>query len=139
AVLLDQIENFLLRQHRIGRRVLIVIDEAQNLPLPTIEELRMLSNLCLNGRPLVQSFLLGQPQFRSVLNEPELEQVRQRVIASYRLEPMTADETRGYIEHRLRLVGWRDHPQISDSAFLQIHAATNGIPRRINSLCNRLF
>ena len=91
-----------MAQHRAGRRVLMVVDEAQNLPPRTIEELRMLSNFSVGGKSLFQSFLVGQPQFKEMLADPSLEQFRQRVIASYRLGPMSADETADYIRHRLQ-------------------------------------
>jgi putative secretion ATPase (PEP-CTERM system associated) len=139
ATLLRSFEAFLAEQHRAGRRVLLVVDEAQNLPLRTIEELRMLSNFNVDGRPLFQSFLLGQPQFKAVVANPNLEQLRQRVIASYHLEPMSADETRDYIEHRLNMVGWTGRPSFSEQAYALIHETMGGVPRRINTLCNRLL
>lgn len=139
ASLLRAFENFLVQQHKLNRRVLLVVDEAQNLPMRTIEELRMLSNFSVGGQSLFQSFLLGQPQFNALLGNPNLEQLRQRVIASYHLEPMTAAETREYIKHRLSMVGWTGDPAITDAAFDRIFAETEGIPRRINTLCNRLL
>ncbi|UEM20087.1 XrtA-associated ATPase [Skermanella mucosa] len=139
AGLLRAFESFLLSQHRAGRRVLLVVDEAQNLPLQTIEELRMLSNFTVEGGSLFQSFLVGQPQFKDVLADPALEQFRQRVIASYHLGPLSEDETADYVRHRLRLVGWSDDPAIDAEAFALIHRHTGGIPRRINTLCSRLL
>lgn len=139
ASLLRAFENFLVHQHKLSRRVLLIVDEAQNLPMRTIEELRMLSNFSVGGQSLFQSFLLGQPQFNALLADPSLEQLRQRVIASYHLEPMTGPETREYIKHRLTMVGWTDDPSITDGAFDRVFAETEGIPRRINTLCNRLL
>jgi general secretion pathway protein A len=139
AALLRALESFLVQQHKLNRRVLLVVDEAQNLPMRTIEELRMLSNFSVGGQSLFQSFLLGQPQFNALLANPNLEQLRQRVIASYHLEPMTTEETREYIRHRLTMVGWQDDPAITDGAFERIFTETEGIPRRINTLCNRLL
>ncbi len=139
AALLRHFESFLVDQHKASRRVLLVVDEAQNLPMRTIEELRMLSNFAVGGQSLFQSFLLGQPQFKTLLADPGLEQLRQRVIASYHLEPMSFEETRHYIEHRLRTAGWRGDPALFDETFAAIHVATNGVPRRINTLCNRLM
>ena len=101
AALLRSFESFLMAQHRAGRRVLMVVDEAQNLPTRTIEELRMLSNFSVGGQSLFQSFLVGQPQFKEMLADPSLEQFRQRVIASYHLGPMSEEETAEYIRHRL--------------------------------------
>jgi putative secretion ATPase (PEP-CTERM system associated) len=139
ASLLRNLEGFLVEQYRAGRRVLLVVDEAQNLPVQTIEELRMLSNFDVQGQPLFQSFLLGQPQFNTMLADPALEQLRQRVIASYSLEPMSAVDTRHYIEHRLKMADWAGDPRFADGAFAAIHEAAGGIPRRINTLCSRLL
>ena len=90
------------RPARSGRRCLLVVDEVQNLPLAALEELRMLSNITVDGKASVQTILLGQPQFRPIMASPDLEQLRQRVLASYHLGPLTEAETRAYIEHRLR-------------------------------------
>ena len=139
ASILKDIEGFLAARRAEGKHVVLVIDEVQNMPLEAIEELRMLSNFQLDNRPLVQCFLLGQPEFREKLARPEMEQIRQRVIATCHLEPLAADETKGYIEHRLKLVGWEGDPDFPDDAFDQIHRVTGGVPRRINSLCGRLL
>lgn len=136
---IEAFEDFLFDQMNRGRRVLLIVDEAQNLPVATIEELRMLSNMDYDGTPLFQVFLVGQPEFRTVLAKPEMEQFRQRIIASYHLEPLGAEESADYIRHRLTLVGWNDNPAISDDAFDGIFRATGGVPRKINKLCNRLF
>jgi hypothetical protein len=87
----------------------------------------------------VQTILLGQPQFRPILASKDVEQLRQRVLASYHLGPLTEAETRGYIEHRLRRVGWQNDPAWSDDAFAAVHRNTGGIPRRINTLCSRVL
>lgn len=121
------------------RRALLVIDEAQNLGPKEIEELRMLSNFQLGSRPLLQSFLVGQPELRLMLRSSTMEQLRQRVIASCHLGPMNAAETRAYVEHRLSHVGWKQFPALADDAFAQIHSASGGIPRRINVLCTRVL
>lgn len=139
STLLKNIENFLMARARERKRVLLVVDEAQNLAADALEELRMLSNLQVGERTLLQSFLLGQSEFRQQLQSPEMEQFRQRIIASYHLEALSNVETRDYIGHRLRLCGWRENPKIMDEAFDQIHGHTAGIPRMINKLCNRLF
>ena len=139
AELLNRIEQFLLACHRQGKRALLVVDEAQNLPARSLEELRMLSNFVYAGKPLLQTFLLGQPEFRRTLLRPDMEQLRQRVIASCHLGPLDAAETEAYIMHRLRTVGWRDDPSFSSDAFSAIYQYTGGIPRRINILCDRLL
>jgi putative secretion ATPase (PEP-CTERM system associated) len=136
---IEAFEDFLFDQMNRGRRVLLIVDEAQNLPVKTIEELRMLSNMDYDGTPLFQVFLVGQPEFRGILSKPDMEQFRQRVIASYHLEPLCESETTDYIKHRLSLVGWNEDPSISESAFAAIFKATGGVPRKINKLCNRIF
>jgi hypothetical protein len=139
ASLLQRLQEYLATVYRAGKRALLLVDEAQNLSARSLEELRMLSNFEIGHEPLLQSFLLGQPQFRATIAKPELEQLRQRVIASYHLGPLTAPETRAYIEHRLRTVGWQGDPQFAEDAFPLIHQSTGGVPRRINSLCSRLL
>jgi general secretion pathway protein A len=139
AVMLMRIEKFLQNCDQHGKRALLVVDEAQNLNPQTIEELRMLSNFQTANNSLLQIFLLGQPEFRKTLLSAEMQQLRQRVIASYHLGPMDSEETRTYIEHRLHTVGWNNDPRISDDAFLFIHKFTGGLPRKINTLCDRLF
>ncbi len=136
---LEAFEDFLFDQMNRGRRVLLIVDEAQNLPVRTIEELRMLSNMDYDGTPLFQVFLIGQPEFRGVLAKPDMEQFRQRVIATYHLEPLSAEETKEYIEHRLSVVGWSGDPSVSEDAHAAIFEAAGGVPRKINSLCNRIL
>jgi putative secretion ATPase (PEP-CTERM system associated) len=139
AVLLSKLEQFLLRVHKQGKRALLMVDEAQNLPAQSVEELRMLSNFVSDEKPLLQSFMLGQPEFRKTLQSPALEQLRQRVIASCHLGPMDPADTEAYILHRLNTVGWKNDPVISKDAFEAIHQYTGGIPRKINVLCDRLL
>ena len=100
---------------------LLVVDEAQNLTQRAVEELRMLSNFQNDERSLIQTFLLGQPEFRGILQSPDMQQLRQRVVASYHLGPLDADETRGYIEHRLSTVGWQGTPGFDEAAFEALH------------------
>ena len=116
-----------------------MVDEAQNLPPRTLEELRMLSNFQISDMPLIQSFLLGQQEFRATLRAPQLEQLRQRIIASCHLDPLERDETRAYITHRLNVVGWQSDPEFCDEVFHAIHGFTEGIPRKINLFCDRLL
>ena len=139
AVLLSKLEQFLLACHKQGKRALLLVDEVQNVPPRSVEELRMLSNFQFNDKPLLQSFLLGQPEFRRTLQSPSLEQLRQRVIASCHLGPIGSGETEAYIVHRLKTVGWQGDPSFSADAFDAIHANTGGIPRRINLLCDRVL
>ena len=139
AELLRAIEQYLRDQARAGRRTLLIVDEAQNLPASAVEELRMLSNFQLGGQSLLQIFLLGQPEFRDLLHAPEMEQLRQRVIATHHLEPMLASEVEPYIRHRLALVGWKDDPKLSADAYTAVYRATGGVPRRINALMSRVL
>lgn len=139
ATLLQRFEE-LLRQHQeVGHRCLLVVDEAQNLSLAALEELRMLSNITVDGHSALQTVLLGQPQFRRMLASPDLEQLRQRVLTSYHLGPLTRKETRTYIEHRLHAVGWTDDPHWDEAAFDAVFNHTGGVPRRINRLCSRVL
>jgi len=139
AEIIKKIEEFLLMHYRAGRRVLLLVDEAQNLPPRSVEELRMLSNFQVDNKALMQSFLLGQKEFRNILKSPDMEQLRQRVIAAYHLRPLALDETREYIEHRLTTVGWNNVPAFSPDAFVKIYEYTRGIPRKINNLCDRVL
>jgi hypothetical protein len=116
-----------------------VVDEAQNLTARAVEELRMLSNFQLDNRALLQSFLVGQPELRQVLHSGQLQQLRQRVIASYHLGPMDRAETHAYVEHRLKHVGWKGDPAFDADALEAIHGASGGIPRRVNLVCNRVM
>lgn len=139
AALLRKIEQFLLAAHKSGRQPLLIIDEVQNVPVRSLEELRMLSNFQFQHRSLLQTLLVGQPQFRATIASPELEQLRQRVTASYHLGPLDEADTRGYVEHRLRLVQWNNDPEITDGAFTRIYRHCGGLPRRVNTLCSRLL
>lgn len=139
ATLLKGLEDFFRAAVKDGKRVLIVVDEAQNLPRSALEELRMLSNFEHDGKPLAQSFLLGQREFRVVMRAPGLEQLRQRVIAAYHLKPLSLPEVKHYIQHRLNTVGWKNDPQIADEVYEKIYTITSGVPRRINTLCDRLL
>ncbi len=139
AELLAELEAFLTSLVPQGKRALLIVDEAQNLPGRAIEELRMLSNFQLGNQGLLQSFLVGQPELRQLMQGPELQQLRQRVTASYHLGPMDRPETQAYVEHRLRHVGWSNDPRFGDGAFDAIFTFSGGIPRRINTLCNRLL
>ncbi|MDR1853411.1 MAG: XrtA-associated ATPase [Azoarcus sp.] len=137
--LLLAIETFLVEVTAAGKRALLFVDEAQNLSPVALEELRMLSNIQLEDHSLLQSFLVGQPEFRAVMRSPQMQQLRQRVIASYHLGPLDSEETQAYILHRLRHVGWKDDPIFFPSVFDLIHAHSGGIPRRINALCDRVL
>lgn len=139
SCLLDAVEQRLEEELRAGKRTLLIVDEAQNLPVSALEELRMLSNFQLGGRALLQIVLLGQPEFRAKLAGPGLEQLRQRVIATHHLDAMGEDEVSAYVRHRLTLVDWQGNPDFEPGAFAAIHRYSGGIPRRINQLMHRLM
>ena len=139
AELLAGIEAYLTSLVPQKRRALLIVDEAQNLTPRAMEELRMLSNFQIGEQALLQSFLVGQPQLRDLMRGPSMQQLRQRIIATYHLGPMEPEETRAYIEHRLQQVAWKSDPSFEPEAFELLHQATGGIPRRINSLCNRVL
>ncbi len=139
GLLLRALEATLARHASAGRRGLLIVDEAQGLNHAALEELRMLSNLQVGSRSILQICLLGQPEFRKTIVRPDLDQLRQRVIASYHLGSMDADDTKSYIQHRLLQAGWRGNPHFADDATAAIHEHTGGIPRKINFLCDRLL
>jgi len=139
AEMLMTLEAYLVNQARNGRRCLLLVDEAQNLSLRAVEELRMLSNFQFETQALLQTFLIGQPEFRAILQNPNMHQLRQRVTACCHIGPMDSSDTRHYIEHRLRCAGSTGNPEFSESAFEEIFKSSKGIPRRINFLCDRLM
>jgi general secretion pathway protein A len=139
SVLLRRFEA-MVRENRVaGRRCVLVVDEVQNLSFPALEELRMLSNITVDGRASVQTILLGQPQFRPILASRDAEQLRQRVLASFHLGPLSEMETQLYIEHRLRTAGWTGNPSWEHDAHAAVYRHTGGTPRRINTLCSRVL
>lgn len=138
AAYLDAIYIYLKRLHTQRRRALLLVDEAQNLPLESIEELRMLSNFQINGAPLLQSFLLGQNELNAIIQAPNMEQFRQRIIASSNLSPLTLEESREYIDFRLKVAGMKN-AILSDECYQPIYRFSKGIPRKINLLMDRIL
>jgi general secretion pathway protein A len=139
ADVLMALEAWLVQQNMHGRRCLLVVDEAQNLSPRALEELRMLSNFQYGQQALLQTFLVGQPEFRVTLQSPALQQLCQRVTATCHIGPLDGAETQGYIAHRLHCAGSTDKPRFEADAFAAIFKASGGIPRRINQLCDRLL
>ena len=140
AAALAAIEHFLHEEARNGKRCLLIVDESQNLSIGALEELRMLSNFQLGAHPLLQTLLLGQPEFKRLLaGSDELEQLRQRVIAAHHLEAMQPGEIEPYVRHRLKHVGWDGEPDFERGLFTRMHKATGGIPRKINQVMTRLL
>ncbi|MGZ3239017.1 MAG: AAA family ATPase [Burkholderiaceae bacterium] len=133
----DALNNFLLTSHAQGKNNVLVIDEAQNLSEEVLEQLRLLTNLETNERKLLQIILIGQPELRDILTDPRLEQLAQRVIAHFHLGPLSEKETAHYIVHRLSIAGLSSSPPFSRRSVQQIYERTNGVPRRINLLCDR--
>lgn len=138
--ILMALEAFLVAAATKSKRCLLIVDEAQNLTPRAVEELRMLSNFQLGSQSVLQTFLIGQPEFRQILQGDDMLQLRQRIIASCHISPMDREETEGYVRHRLGCVGAReDCPAFGGEAFDAIFEVTGGVPRRINTLCDRLL
>lgn len=128
-------QEFLIKTFTSGKKAVLIIDEAQNLTATAIESLRMLSNICVYKHQLLQVILVGQPQLKSLLIRPELEQFNQRVSVEFFLTPIKMDEVKKYIQHRLK-VGGREDELFTDEAYKRIAEVTKGIPRKINILCD---
>jgi putative secretion ATPase (PEP-CTERM system associated) len=139
AAALGALETFLQDEARAGRRTLLIVDEAQNLAVQALEELRMLSNFQLGAHPLLQILLLGQPEFRTTVNSPGLEQLHQRVIATHHLDTLEPGEVGPYVEHRLKHVGWNSRPAFATGVYARLAQASGCVPRRVNQLVNRLL
>lgn len=138
ASYLDAIYSYLKRLHSQHRRALLLVDEAQNLPLASIEELRMLSNFQLNGKPLIQSFLLGQNELNAIIQAPNMEQFRQRIIASSNLSAFQLEDTQAYIQYRIQQAGG-DINILTEDCFALIQNYSRGIPRKINTVMDRVL
>ncbi|WKJ91508.1 XrtA-associated ATPase [Methylomonas montana] len=139
ASLLSGFEKFIVEKAREGRRLLLIVDEAQNLPKQSLEELRMLTNLDVNGNPVFQVFLVGQTELKRTIYAADMEQLKQRIVSTFQLDPLDLEETKEYILFRLQTAGWRGTPEFTHRVFEAIHEFSGGIPRRINSLCDRLL
>jgi general secretion pathway protein A len=133
----DALNEFLLRTHGAGQNNVLIIDEAQNLSIDVLEQLRLLTNLETNERKLLQIILIGQPELRDMLLKPELEQLAQRVVARFHLDPLAEEETAHYIKHRLSVAGMNGLIPFDREARHRIFELTRGVPRRINLLCDR--
>jgi general secretion pathway protein A len=133
----DALNEYLLRTHAAGQNSVLIIDEAQNLSADVLEQLRLLTNLETNERKLLQIMLIGQPELRDMLARPELEQLAQRVVARFHLDPLLEEETAHYIKHRLSVAGMSGLIPFDRDARHRIFELTRGVPRRINLLCDR--
>jgi len=135
VMLYDAFQRFLIEQYGMGRSVLLIVDEAQNLSPDTLESLRMLSNINADKNQLLQIMLVGQPQLKEMLTRPDLLQFTQRVEFDFHIKPFAAADVQNYIEHRLAVAG-RNTPLFTPEACARIAEASQGVPRRINILCN---
>ena len=139
VTLVRRIRQFLQQRRQQGQRALLIVDEAQGLSYPALEELRLLSDLQAGSSSLLQVFLVGQEKLQRVMSVPELEQLQQRVIGTCFLEPMEIRETSAYMQYRLRLAGWQGDPELTGGALLVIYEYSRGVPRHINKIANRLL
>jgi general secretion pathway protein A len=134
---IDSLNQYLLRSHGEGRSTAVIIDEAQNLDINVLEQLRLLTNLETNTHKLLRIILIGQPELRDILDKPELSQINQRITSRYHLTPLQPQEVKYYIQHRLAVAGRNNDALFSHAAIKHIAKLTNGIPRLINLLCDR--
>ena len=135
-VLIDRLNRHLLDIHAKGKRTVVIIDEAQNLSIDVLEQVRLLTNLETTTQKLLQILLIGQPELQGMMAKPELRQLGQRITARYHLTPLSPEETAAYIEHRLEVAGCK-RPLFTKSTLNLIHRLSDGIPRLINTICDR--
>jgi len=136
AELISTLNNFLIEQHAAGRKVLLIVDEAQNLSARVLEEVRLLSGVETTKDKVLRIILAGQPELNETLNSPKLEQLTQRVRLRFHLATLTESETRSYIEHRLEVAGASNRDLFAPDSFHEIYRYTGGVPRLINTLCD---
>jgi len=137
AELLDALNRFLLEENLAGRTVVLVIDEAQNLTPDVLEQIRLISNLETKNDKLIQIVLVGQSELKTLLEQPELRQLNQRITVRYHLLPMDFNDTRDYIQHRLKIAGAGEYPRFEEKALKKIYGFSGGLPRLINAVCDR--
>jgi len=135
-LLMDLIGRRLLDTHARGRRVVLIVDEAQNLSAHTLEQVRLLTNLETATTKLLQIILIGQPELRDLLGRPELRQLAQRITARYHLNPLSSEETAGYVKHRMRVAG-ATAEAFTPASLREVHRLSGGVPRIINVICDR--
>lgn len=139
ATLLANIEQLIKTTSDNGQRLLLIVDEAQNLPKQSLEELRMLSNFERDGKIVFQTFLVGQQELRNTIFARDMDQFKQRIVSAFQLKPLDAEQTKEYIIFRLTKANWDHKPEFIDDAFKRIYEFTSGIPRKINTLCDRIL
>lgn len=135
--LANQMNTVLLGKISAGREIVLIVDECQNLSFEVLEQLRLLSNLETDKQKLLQIVLIGQPEFRDMLNQDRMRQLRQRVLVSYQLKPLNVQQVADYIHHRITLAGGNGRPSFSNLAIRSICRASRGIPRLVNNLCDK--
>ncbi len=134
--LVDILNDYLLKAHAAGRRVVLVVDEAQNLSTEVLEQVRLLTNLETNTQKLLQIILIGQPELRELLDRNELRQLAQRITGRYHLDPLSADETAAYVRHRLRVAG-ATTDMFTGPGLAEVYRLSGGVPRVINVIADR--
>ncbi|MGM0673016.1 MAG: ExeA family protein [Pseudomonadota bacterium] len=139
AHVLMQLMAFLAEKHQAGMQSVLIIDEAQGLAPSALQELRRLSDLQHENHPLLQIVLLGQERLRDSIRAPEMEPIHQRLVAAWHLEALGPEDTMGYVRHRLEQAGWRGDPGFAPGVLPVVYRFSEGIPRRINLICNRLM
>jgi len=136
AELLDMLNMFLIEQYANGKKVILLVDEAQNLSTKVLEEIRMMSGIETHKEKVLRIILAGQPELKDTLDSPTLKQLVQRVRLRFHIGPLDRREMRQYIEHRLKIAGRESNDLVADDAFAAIHRYTGGIPRLVNTLCD---
>lgn len=139
SITLEQIKDYFTLQAQQGKRVLLIVDEAQHLPKGSLEELRILADFVVDDVLPFQVFLVGQGELAQTLYAPDMDQFRQRIVATFQLKALTEEETKVYILFRLEKAGWNHNPEFDDGVFQDIYIFTQGIPRKINTFCDRLL
>jgi len=139
TLVLPRLERFFVQQDTKGRRPILVIDNAEGLPTSAFHALGQLADLKKGKRPLVELLLAGRDNLRDIMQTHQIESLHGRLVATSHLEPLSASDTRGYVEYRLRAAGWHNNPRISNEAFAAIHTLSQGIPRRINFVASELL
>ena len=134
---IDNLNSYLLEAHAKGRSCALLIDEAQNLDMEILEQLRLLTNLETNSHKLLQIILIGQPELRDMLSSPQLTQINQRITSRYHLLPLKTNDAKKYIQHRIRIAGGPDGSLFSRQAVKHVIRISKGIPRLINVMCDR--
>ena len=139
ATVIQCLKNYLVDRRYREQHTILIVDEAQDLSQKALEELRLLTNFELDYIPLLQIFLVGQPQLFDLLGSNSMEQLRQRITVATAMQPLTVTEIEEYIQYRLNVAGWQHDPEINNDVYPLIHENTDGIPRRVNQICSRLL